>query len=59
MAMDPSDHLAQWVVTENIARFEEKLKTETDSSQRKLLENLLSLERKKLTQGPHSIAGSD
>jgi len=42
------DHQAHWVVTENIARFEDKLKRETDTCQRKLLEGLLVVERERL-----------
>ena len=42
------DHHEHWVVTENIARFEQKLKHEPDICQRKLLEGLLVLERQKL-----------
>ena len=42
------DRQARWVTTENIARFQEQLKSETDTCQRKLLEGLLVLEREKL-----------
>lgn len=42
------DNQTKWVVTENIARFQAQLKTETDTCQRKLLEGLLVLEREKL-----------
>jgi hypothetical protein len=38
----------QWVTAENIAKFEQQLKSETDTCQRKLLEGLLVLEREKL-----------
>ena len=46
--MGQRDHQAHWVATENIARFEQQLKNETDTCQRKLLEGLLVLEREKL-----------
>ena len=49
------DHQAHWVITENIARFEEKLKREPDICQRKLLEGLLVQEREKL----NAISESD
>jgi hypothetical protein len=39
----------QWVAVQNIAKFQEQLKAETDTCQRKLLEGLLVLEREKLT----------
>ena len=42
------DRQAHWVTEENIARFQEQLKSETDICQRKLLEGLLVLEREKL-----------
>ena len=42
------DRQTYWVVTENIARFQEQLKTESDIGQRKLLQGLLVLEREKL-----------
>jgi hypothetical protein len=42
------DRQAHWVTTENIARFQEQLKSETDTCQRKLLEGLLVLERERL-----------
>jgi hypothetical protein len=38
----------QWVAKENITKFEERLRSETDTCQRKLLEGLLVLEREKL-----------
>ncbi len=38
----------QWVAEENIAKFQERLNSETDTCQRKLLEGLLVLEREKL-----------
>ena len=38
----------QWVTVGNIARFEQQIKSETDTCQRKLLEGLLVLEREKL-----------
>lgn len=38
----------QRVTQENIIRFEQQLKSETDTCQRKLLEGLLALEREKL-----------
>jgi hypothetical protein len=38
----------QWVTVENIAKFEQQIKSETDTCQRKLLEGLLVLERGKL-----------
>ena len=48
------DRQARWVTTENIARFQEQLKSETDTCQRKLLEGLLVLEREKLRMiSPH------
>jgi hypothetical protein len=46
--MGQRDHQAHWIATENIARFEQQLKAETDTCQRKLLEGLLVLEREKL-----------
>ena len=42
------DRQAHWIVTENIARFQEQLKSMPDASQRKILEGLLLLEREKL-----------
>ena len=42
------DDQAHWVTTQNIARFQEQLKSETDTCQRKLLEGLLVLERERL-----------
>ena len=38
----------QWVAVQNIAKFQERLKSETDTCQRKLLGSLLVLEREKL-----------
>jgi hypothetical protein len=38
----------QWVTEENIVKFEQQLKSETDTCQRKLLEGLLVLEHEKL-----------
>jgi hypothetical protein len=38
----------QWVTEENIANFEQQLKFEIDTCQRKFLEGLLVLEREKL-----------
>jgi hypothetical protein len=42
------DRQAHWVITENIARFQEQLKSEADTCRRKLLEGLLVLERERL-----------
>lgn len=42
------DSQVRWVITENIARFQEQLKSEPDICQRKLLEGLLVLERERL-----------
>jgi hypothetical protein len=47
-SMAQLDRQTYWVVTENIARFQEQLKTESDIGQRKLLQGLLVLEREKL-----------
>jgi hypothetical protein len=47
-SMAQLDRQTYWVVTENIARFQEQLKTESDIGQRKLLQGLLVLERGKL-----------
>ena len=41
-------HYDQWVTVENIAKFQQQLKFETDTCQRKLLEGLLVLERERL-----------
>ena len=38
----------QWVARDNIVRFEERLKSEAGTCQRKLLEGLLVLEQEKL-----------
>lgn len=38
----------QWLMTENIARFERLMKTESDTCHRKMLEGLLVRERQKL-----------
>ena len=38
----------QWLAVETIAKFEQQLRTETDTCQRKLLQGLLVLEREKL-----------
>ena len=46
--MGQVDHQLHWVTTQNIARFQEQLKTETDICQRKFLEGLLVLERERL-----------
>ena len=46
--MGQRDHQAHWMATENIFRFEQQLKNETDTCQRKLLEGLIVLEREKL-----------
>ena len=46
--MGQRDHQAQWIAEENITRFEQQLKTEKDTCQRKLLEGLIVLEREKL-----------
>jgi hypothetical protein len=48
MSVAQFDRQAHWVTTENIARFQEQLKSETDTCQQKLLEGLLVLEREKL-----------
>lgn len=42
---------AHWVATANIARFEEQLKSERDTCQRKTLEALIVLEREKFKAG--------
>lgn len=42
------DKTAHWVATENILRYQEQLKSETDTCQRKLLEGLIAIERGKL-----------
>ncbi len=42
------DSQMHWVIAENVARFQNQLKTETDTCQRKFLEGLLALEREKL-----------
>ena len=55
------DHQIHWVITGNIARFQEQLKSETDTCQRKLLEGLLVLEQEKLrmfSSPPHNSFGS-
>jgi hypothetical protein len=39
---------AHWIATANIERFEEQLKTEADTCQRKLLQGLIVLEQEKL-----------
>ena len=46
--MGQREHRAHRLATENITRFEQKLKTETDTCQRKLLEGLIVLEQVKL-----------
>lgn len=46
--MGQRDHQAHWIATKNIVRFEQQLKNETDTCQRKLLEGLIVLEREKL-----------
>lgn len=46
--MGQIDQQMHWVTTQNIARVQEQLKTETDICQRKFLEGLLVLEREKL-----------
>ena len=46
--MGQFDRQAHWIATENIARFEYRLKNETDTRQRKVLEGLLVQEREKL-----------
>jgi hypothetical protein len=48
MSVAEFDRQAHWAVTENIARFQLQLKSETDICQRKLLEGLLVLERERL-----------
>ena len=42
------DRQAHWMATENVARFQALMDTETDTCQRKLLEGLIVLEREKL-----------
>ncbi len=42
------DQHIHWVIAENIARFQEQLKFETDICRRKLLEGLLVLECERL-----------
>lgn len=37
-----------WAVSQNISNFEDKLKAETDATERKLLEGLIVLEMAKL-----------
>jgi hypothetical protein len=39
-----------WIAIENIARFQAKLKFETDAGQRDLLEELIVIEKAKLSQ---------
>ena len=46
--MGQREHRAHRLATENITRFEQKLKTEPDTCQRKLLEGLIVLEQVKL-----------
>lgn len=41
----------QWIASENIARFRERLKTETDICERKMLEGLIVLEKLRAEQG--------
>jgi hypothetical protein len=48
MSVAQFDRQAVWIAEENIARFQEQLKSETDICQRKLLEGLLVIEREKL-----------
>lgn len=51
MAQKISDtDMAIWIATENIARFQLKLSTETDICERKFLEGLIALERAKLAE---------
>ena len=44
----PSKALEYWLITGNIARLREQLKTEQDSAKRKILESILAAEKKKL-----------
>ena len=43
---------ARRIAVQNIARFQERLKTETDICERKMLEGLIVLERIKFEQRP-------
>ena len=45
---------AIWIARENIGRFEEKLKREADTCERKLLEGLIAIERAKLNAAQKS-----
>jgi len=40
----------QWIALENIARYQNQLKSESDICERKLLEGLITLEKIKLGQ---------
>ncbi len=44
----PSKALEYWIITQNIARFQELLKAETDEAKRAKLQELLAQEQAKL-----------
>ena len=46
--MHQHDRQAHWMATENVARFQALMDTETDTCQRKLLDGLIVLEKEKL-----------
>ena len=46
--MNQHDRQTHWMATENVARFQALMDTETDTCQRKLLEGLIVLEKEKL-----------
>ena len=47
---DPREVLDQWIATENIARYQDKLKFESDTCERKFLEGLIAVEKARLSQ---------
>ena len=52
------DSQMHWVISENVARYQEMLKSETDTCRRKMLEDFLVLEQQKLRAASHSLSQS-
>jgi len=49
---DQRQVMDQWIAPENIARYQNKLKLESDTCERMLLRGLIAIEKVKLGQSP-------
>lgn len=51
MGQQQREIMDRWIATQNIARYQDKLKLESDICERKLLEGLIAIEKMKLRNG--------